>query len=99
MSPLTKECLILFILFSVQMLLYCLLTLNYIAIAHLNYIGTAITDGLVASVNFFLIRKVCATGPVNIVKSTPDSWKPWAAYTSGGVVGYMLGIFISGIVR
>ena len=61
LSPETKECLI---LFGAQLLLYCLLTLNFIAIAHLNYVGTAITDGLVASVNFLLIRKV--------VKSSPD---------------------------
>lgn len=77
-----------FLFFSVQLIVYLLLTLNYRAVAVGNYTQTAATDFAIASVNFFIIRKIA---------KNEDSIPAWCGYVTGSVVGSILGIYFSKI--
>ena len=84
-APPPKEMRDFFLMFFSQLCSYMLITMNYRAIAHGNYLWTASTDLLFAGFNFGLIKR--------IAKSETDA--AWAGYTIGGVVGSMLGILIT----
>lgn len=45
-------------LFLVQCILWFVLTINQRAIAHVDYLQVIITDFLIASMNFFLVKKL-----------------------------------------
>lgn len=71
--------------FGLQLVAYCLITLNYRAVAHGSYGWTAISDLTYAAFNFGLIKRIA---------KSETNWA-WAGYTFGGVVGSMLGILLS----
>jgi hypothetical protein len=70
----------------IQIILYSILCINFRAVAEAHYHEAALTDFLVASMNFFVIRK--------IAQST-DAFHQWVGYVSGSVIGSYLGIYLS----
>lgn len=74
------------ILFFVQILMYSIWCINFRAVADAHYHTAALSDFLIASMNFFVIKKI-AHGQ--------DNFHQWAGYALGSVVGSYLGIWIS----
>ena len=74
------------ILFFIQIISYTIFCINYRAVAEAHYHTAAISDFGIASLNFFVIRKI-AHGQ--------DHAHQWAGYALGSVVGSYLGIWIS----
>ena len=82
-----KNILILF--FIIQLVLYILLVINYRAVTKIDYSGTIITDFIIASFNFFVVRKIA---------KSDDSVHQWAGYAIGGAIGGALGLYLSKIL-
>jgi hypothetical protein len=82
-----KEALILCI---TQIVLYSILCMNFRAVAIAHYHEAALTDFLIASMNFFVIKK--------IAQST-DALHQWIGYVTGSVIGSYLGIYLSVILN
>lgn len=75
-----------FLFFFIQLVLYFLLVINYRAVSKVDYTGTVITDFIIASFNFFVVRKIA---------KSEDSFHQWAGYAFGGAIGGVLGLYIS----
>lgn len=73
-------------LFCIQLASYTILCVNYRAVADAHYHTAALSDFMIASMSFFVIRK--------IAQST-DAIHQWAGYALGSVVGSYLGIWVS----
>ena len=69
-----------------QILLYGLLCFNYRAVAQAMYFPAIFSDFLIASLAFFVIKKI-AHGA--------DTLHQWVGYTLGSVIGSGLGIYLS----
>jgi len=78
------------ILFFIQIALYGLLCINYRAVALAHYNEAAITDFTIASMNFFIIRKIAQSN---------DALHQWIGYVLGSVVGSYLGIYLSVLIN
>lgn len=76
-------------LFFVQIILFGLLCINFRAIASASYHQAAVSDMVIASLQFFVIKKVA---------TSDESIKHWAGYTLGSVAGCYIGIYISTIL-
>jgi len=74
-------------MFIVQVINWSLLCINIRAVAHANYLQIALTDFTIASINFFVIKK--------IAKEENETRAQWLGYSIGGVCGSILGTFIS----
>jgi hypothetical protein len=74
------------ILFVVQVVNYCLLTVNFRAVAQGEVALALATDAVIATMGFFIIRKI---------SRTEDSTLSWAGYTAGSLVGTFLGFKLS----
>lgn len=74
------------ILGVIQIVLYSILCINFRAVAQAHYHEAALTDFLIASINFFVIRK--------IAQST-DALHQWVGYVTGSVIGAYIGIYLS----
>jgi hypothetical protein len=74
------------LLFIIQLFLYGLLCINYRAVALAHYHEAAISDFTIASMNFFVIRKI-AKGE--------DALHQWVGYVLGSVAGSYIGIYLS----
>lgn len=77
-------------LFVIQILMYCLLCINYRAVAQTEYHVAAISDFAIASFSFFIIRKIA---------KSEDALHQWIGYVSGSVAGSYLGIYISTLLH
>lgn len=75
-----------FLFFAIQLTLYLLLVLNYRSVSQMNYLATVISDFIIASFNFFVIRKIA---------KSQDSFHQWLGYAVGGAIGGVLGLWIS----
>jgi len=78
------------ILFFIQIALYGLLCINYRAIAQVQYNTAAVSDFMIASLNFFIIRKIA---------KSEDALHQWLGYVLGSVAGSYLGIYISTLIH
>lgn len=67
--------------------MFALLCYNYRAVAKGDYVLSAISDFLIASMSFFVIKR--------IAKDEGDNFWLWLGYSLGGVAGSLLGIWIS----
>lgn len=76
-----------FILFFTQLTLYILVCINFRAIAQTNYWLTGTSDFLIATIAFFVIKK--------IAKDEGKSVWFWLGYALGGVVGSICGVWLS----
>ena len=77
-------------LFAIQIVLYSILCINFRAVAQAEYNIAAISDFTVASLNFFVIRKIA---------KSEDAIHQWAGYVLGSVAGSYLGIYISTLIH
>ena len=77
-------------LFFIQIILYGILCINFRAVAQAQYHVAAAADFIVASLNFFVIRKIA---------NTNDAVHKWAGYVLGSVAGSYLGIYISTLIH
>lgn len=77
------------IMFCIQVFSYGMLCINYRAVALANIPLAAITDFVIASFNFFIIKKIAASD---------DSFHEWLGYALGGVVGSVIGIYYSDLL-
>lgn len=73
-------------LFIIQVVLYGLLCINYRSVADAHYNLAAVSDFTIASLNFFVIRKIA---------KSDDTLHQWIGYILGSVVGSYLGIWLS----
>ena len=73
-------------LFVIQFSVYFILTLNYRAIATINYAGTFVTDLIVAALSFTSIRRVAA------VTTTAEDR---VGYMLGGGCGALVALWLS----
>ena len=78
------------ILFFIQIAIYGLLCINYRAVALAHYNEAVITDFTIASMNFFIIRKIAQSN---------DALHQWIGYVLGSVVGSYLGIYLSVLIN
>ena len=74
------------LLACIQIVSYSLLCINYRAVATTQYHEAAITDFMIASMSFFVIRKIARSD---------DSLHQWLGYAVGSVIGSYLGIYLS----
>ena len=74
------------ILGIIQIISYSVLCMNFRAVAEAHYHEAALTDFLIASMNFFVIRKIAQSS---------DAIHQWIGYVLGSVVGSYLGIYLS----
>ena len=79
-----------FILFIVQIVLYSILCINYRAVAQAQYHLAALTDFMIGSMSFFIIRKI---------SRSEDSLHQWIGYALGCVAGSYLGIYVSTLIH
>ena len=79
----TKESIV---LFFVQVVMFSVLCVNFRAIASAQYNLAAVSDFIIASIQFFVIKRIAGSD---------DSIKHWAGYALGSVAGSYLGIYIS----
>ena len=74
-------------LFCIQIVSYTLWCVNYRATAQARYNATALTDFMISTINFFVIRK--------IAQSNDGRIHQWAGYSLGSVSGSYIGIWMS----
>lgn len=74
------------VLFFIQLLNYTIWCINFRAVADTHYNTAAASDFMLASIQFFVIRRI-AHGQ--------DHLHQWAGYALGSVAGSYLGIWIS----
>jgi hypothetical protein len=74
------------VLFAVQTVLYGIHCINTRAVAELDYSTAVGSDFLIATMTFFVIRKIAREG---------DEWHQWSGYVSGSIAGTVLGIWLS----
>jgi len=78
------------LLFCIQIISYSLLCINFRAVAATDYPEAAITDFMLASLSFFVIRKIARS---------EDAVHQWLGYVAGSVTGSYLGIYLSSILN
>ena len=78
------------LLFVIQIVLYGLLCVNYRAVALTNYHEAAVSDFAIATMNFFVIRKIA---------KSEEALHQWIGYVLGSVVGSYLGIYVSVLIN
>jgi hypothetical protein len=74
-------------LYFAQLILYCIVTINYRAIAQADYLITGLSAAGIAIISFFTIKI--------ITKKTDYPIASWTGYILGSVCGDLTGIFIS----
>ena len=78
------------LLFCIQIVSYSLLCINYRAVANTDYHEAAVTDFMLASLSFFIIRKIARS---------EDALHQWVGYVLGSVCGSYLGIYLSALIN
>jgi len=78
------------LLFFIQVASYSFLCINYRAVAQTQYHLAAITDFTLASMSFFIIRKIARS---------EDALHQWLGYVLGSVARSYLGIYISTLLH
>lgn len=73
-------------LFAIQTLLYAVLCVNMRAVAMKDYEWALFSDFAIATLNFFIIRKIAQGG---------DALHQWAGYVGGSLLGTAFGIWLS----
>lgn len=74
------------ILFLAQMLSFAVISINYRAVAQASYIWSVVTDIVIASLSYFVVRKIA---------KSKESVCQWAGFALGSAVGTILGIWAS----
>ena len=74
-------------LLMAQLVLYCIVTINYRAIAQANYPITGISAGIIAFITFFIVKEIS--------KKSKHPIAAWSGFIIGSVLGDFVGIFLS----
>lgn len=74
------------IMFMIQTTSYGLLVINMRAVAQAHYFFSAISDFAIATLGYFVIKRIA---------HSDNTLHQWLGYALGGVVGSLLGIWIS----
>jgi hypothetical protein len=74
------------VLAAIQIVSYSLLCINYRAVASTQYHRAALTDFMLATLSFFIIRKIARS---------EEALHQWIGYVTGSVLGSYLGIWLS----
>lgn len=74
------------VMFCIQVVAYLLATLNFRVVQTGSYSGVAVTDALLATFGFLVVRRVARS---------EEAWHLWLGYMLGGVVGGVLGLALS----
>ena len=77
------------LMFVIQVVSYSLLCINFRAVAQADYLQASISDFTIATLGYFVIKKLA---------NTDNSLHQWLGYSLGGVVGSLLGIYLSKIL-
>lgn len=72
--------------FVIQMASYFLVTINQRGVVTYNYTSVIITDIMIASLGYFVIKKIA---------SSTDSLHQWGGYVAGGVTGSVIALILS----
>lgn len=73
-------------MFCIQVVAYLLATLNFRVVQSGSYSGVAVTDALLATFGFLVVRRVARA---------EEAWHLWLGYMLGGVVGGVAGLALS----
>jgi hypothetical protein len=71
-----------------QIVSYCLITINFRAVAQANIPISLFTDGLNSSLVYFVIRKIAK-------EDNTAQFVGWLGYLTGSLIGTYLGIILS----
>jgi hypothetical protein len=74
-------------LYFAQLILYCIVTINYRAIAQADYLITGLSAAGIAIISFFTVKI--------IAKKSDYPFASWTGYILGSVCGDLTGIFLS----
>ena len=77
------------LIFIIQVISYGLLCINFRAVAQADYLQATISDFTIATLGYFVIKKLA---------NTENSVHQWFGYAMGGVVGSIVGIYLSKIL-
>jgi hypothetical protein len=77
------------IMFAVQVVSYSLLCINYRAVAQAHYFQSAVSDFAIATLGYFVIKRIA---------NSDNSLHQWLGYSMGGVVGSIVGIWLSKVL-
>jgi hypothetical protein len=72
--------------FAIQMTSYFLVTINQRGVVTYDYSAVIITDIMIASLGYFVIKKIA---------SSTDAVHQWAGYVAGGVTGSVIALWLS----
>ena len=75
-----------FILFGAQMLSFAIITINYRAVAQASYLWSVLTDLIIASLSYFVVKKIA---------KSENSVCQWAGFAVGSAIGTVIGIWLS----
>ena len=78
-----------FVLFFAQMLSFAVISINTRAIAQADYFWSVLTDLIVATLSYFVVRKIA---------KSPNSAYRWAGFAIGSAIGTIIGIWVSKII-
>jgi len=77
------------IMFLIQVTSYSLLCINFRAVAQAHYFWASISDFAIATLTYFVIKRIA---------SSDNTLHQWLGYALGGVVGSLLGIYLSTVI-
>ena len=77
------------LMFIIQVVSYGLLCINYRAVAQAHYFWDSLSDFAIATLSYFVIKRIA---------TSDNTLHQWLGYALGGVVGSILGIYLSTVL-
>ena len=77
------------LMFSIQVVSYGLLCINYRAVAQAHYFWASLSDFAIATLSYFVIKRIA---------TSDNTFHQWLGYALGGVVGSLFGIYLSTVI-
>ena len=77
------------LMFTIQVISYSLLCINYRAVAQAHYFWSALSDFAIATLGYFVIKRIA---------NSDNTLHQWLGYALGGVVGSIFGIWLSTVM-
>jgi hypothetical protein len=77
------------LMFAIQVATYSIICINYRAVAQAHYAWSALSDFIFASLSYFVIKRIA---------TSDNTFHQWLGYALGGVVGSVLGIYLSTVI-
>jgi hypothetical protein len=77
------------LMFTIQVISYSLLCINYRAVAQAHYFWSALSDFAIATLGYFVLKHLATSA---------STVHQWLGYALGGVVGSIFGIWLSTVM-